>query len=136
MVCGRWSQMYVLHVCNRIFMFELYLRRYWQKNPVFKNCHKFHIFTKIVILKVQLERDRPTTFILWILWQVHLSNVFFFFHFRLLWAVKASVWHHFLWRYGNCVLTRLGVPSIAGRLLKVIETCVYDLRHEKGAHCR
>ena len=23
--------------------------------------------------------------------------------------------------------TRLGVPSIAGRLLKVIETCVYDL---------
>ena len=32
--------------------------------------------------------------------------------------------------------TRLGVPSIAGRLLKVIETCVYDLRHEKGAHCR
>ena len=32
--------------------------------------------------------------------------------------------------------TRLGVPSIASRLLKVIETCVYDLRHEKGAHCR
>ena len=32
--------------------------------------------------------------------------------------------------------TRLGVPSIAGRLLKVIETCVYDLRHKKGAHCR
>ena len=25
------------------------------------------------------------------------------------------------------VQTRLGVPSIAGRLLKVIETCVYDL---------
>ena len=24
-------------------------------------------------------------------------------------------------------ITRLGVPSIAGRLLKVIETCVYDL---------
>ena len=33
-------------------------------------------------------------------------------------------------------ITRLGVPSIAGQLLKVIETCVYDLRHEKGAHCR
>ena len=29
----------------------------------------------------------------------------------------------------ECVafITRLGVPSIAGRLLKVIETCVYDL---------
>ena len=25
------------------------------------------------------------------------------------------------------LITRLGVPSIAGRLLKVIETCVYDL---------
>ena len=29
-------------------------------------------------------------------------------------------------RRGN-IETRLGVPSIAGRLLKVIETCVYDL---------
>ena len=30
-------------------------------------------------------------------------------------------------RYPLSDLTRLGVPSIAGRLLKVIETCVYDL---------
>ena len=29
--------------------------------------------------------------------------------------------------YTNIWETRLGVPSIAGRLLKVIETCVYDL---------
>ena len=30
-------------------------------------------------------------------------------------------------RCENKSKTRLGVPSIAGRLLKVIETCVYDL---------
>ena len=43
---------------------------------------------------------------------------------------------HFIWHKTNkyktsfhtlYILTRLGVPSIAGRLLKVIETCVYDL---------
>ena len=31
------------------------------------------------------------------------------------------------WCRQNDTETRLGVPSIAGRLLKVIETCVYDL---------
>ena len=30
-------------------------------------------------------------------------------------------------------LTRLGVPSIAGRLLKVIETCVYPRRKKHGS---
>ena len=33
--------------------------------------------------------------------------------------------HEQVW--SQIVKTRLGVPSIAGRLLKVIETCVYDL---------
>ena len=34
--------------------------------------------------------------------------------------------HHFI-QSTVPPITRLGVPSIAGRLLKVIETCVYDL---------
>ena len=41
---------------------------------------KFHILTKIVILKLQLERsrDKSTDFTLYVLWQGHGKNLFFF----------------------------------------------------------
>ena len=51
-VCGRKSQLYVSHMCKRIFRFKLWLSSYWQNIKFSRNCPKFHIFTKIVIFKV------------------------------------------------------------------------------------
>ena len=40
--------------------FELWLSNYWQNISFSQNGPKFHLLTKTVILKVQLEIDRPT----------------------------------------------------------------------------
>ena len=90
MVCGRWLQLYVSHMCKKIFRFELQLSSCWQKVNFSRKVPKFHTFTKNktkqnktkqnktkqnktkqnknktkqnkkhVILKVQLETDRLT----------------------------------------------------------------------------
>ena len=44
-----------------------------------RNCPKFHILTKIKLLKVQLRRDRLTAFTLYILWKRLIQNLLFHF---------------------------------------------------------
>ena len=51
MRCAADNHNYVSHMCKRIFRFELQLSSYWQNMKFSRNCPKFHIFTKIVILK-------------------------------------------------------------------------------------
>ena len=85
-LCFRQSQLYVLHVCKRIFKFELQLSSYWQNIKFSLYCPKFHIFTKIVIFQVFLQLFRPTASFLKKLWQGHVRNTLF--HFCQLWAVK------------------------------------------------
>ena len=60
MVYFRLSQLYVSHMCKRIFKFELQLSSYWQNIKFSRNCLKFNIFTKIVIFQVYLQLFRPT----------------------------------------------------------------------------
>ena len=45
------QQLYVSHMCKRIFTKELQLSSYWQNIKFSRNCPKFHIFTKFVIFK-------------------------------------------------------------------------------------
>ena len=49
-------------MCKRIFRFEPQSSSYWQNIRLSRNCPKFHIFTKIVILKVYLQLFRPTAY--------------------------------------------------------------------------
>ena len=46
--------LYVSHMCKRIFRFELQLSSYWQNIKFSQYCPKFQIFTNIVIFKVYL----------------------------------------------------------------------------------
>ena len=60
------------------------------------------------------------------LFKIHTASVL---HVCLIYHRRCT---YFMWKHPVPIskflrLTRLGVPSIAGRLLKVIETCVYDL---------
>ena len=82
----RKSQLYVSHMCKRIFKFQLQLSSYWLNIKFSRNCPKFHIFTKIVIFQVYLQLFRPTASSLWISWQGHVRNTLF--HFCQLWAVN------------------------------------------------
>ena len=50
-LCFRYSQLYVSHMCKRIFKFELQFSSYWQNIKISRYCPKFHIFTNIVIFK-------------------------------------------------------------------------------------
>ena len=50
-LCFRQTQLYVSHVCKRIFKFELQLSSYWQNIKFSRCCPKFHIITKIVIFQ-------------------------------------------------------------------------------------
>ena len=85
-LCFRQSQLYVSHVCKRIFKFELQLSSYWQNIKFSWYCPKFHIFTKIVVFQVFLQLFWPTASFLKNLWQGHVRNTLF--HFCQLWAVK------------------------------------------------
>ena len=49
------SQLYVSHMCKRIFKLELQLSSYWQNIKFSRYCPKFHIFTKIVIFQVYVR---------------------------------------------------------------------------------
>ena len=54
-LCCSKSQFCMLHMCERMFRFDLQLSSYWQNNKFSRNCPKFHIFTKIVIFQVHLH---------------------------------------------------------------------------------
>ena len=71
------SQLYVSHMCKRIFQFEPQLSSYWQNIKFSRYCPKFHIFTKIVIFQVYLHLFRPTASSLLISWQ-DMSVILFF----------------------------------------------------------
>ena len=88
MLCFRQSQVYVWHMCKRIFKFELQLSNYWQNIKFSRYCPKFHIFIKIIIFQVYLQLFRPTASSLQVLWQGHVRNTLF--HFCQLWAVNNS----------------------------------------------
>ena len=55
MLCCRYSQLYMPHMCKRIFRFKLQPSSYWQNIKLSRNCPKFHIFTWIVIFQVYLQ---------------------------------------------------------------------------------
>ena len=95
--------------CKRIFRCELQLSSYWQGIKFSRNCSKFHIFTKIVIFKVQLETNRPTASTLKILRQGHVRNLLFF-HFRQLWAIKKESVH--ICNVSNTMLQGLLLPAM------------------------
>ena len=71
---------------QKIFRFELQLSSSYWNIKFSRNCPKFYIFTKVVILRVYLQLFRPTASTLYILWQGHVRNTFF--HFCQLWVVK------------------------------------------------
>ena len=87
-MCFRYSQLYVSHVCKRILKFELQFSSYWQNIKFSRYCPKFHIFTNIVIFQVYLQLFRPTSSSLYILWQGHVRNTLF--HFCQLPPVKSK----------------------------------------------
>ena len=66
MYCASDGFLYVLHMCKRIFKFELQLSSYWQNTKFSRYCPKFHILTKIVIFQVYLQLFRPTASSLYI----------------------------------------------------------------------
>ena len=89
MLCFILSQLYVSHMCKRIFKFELQLSNYWQNTKFSRYCPKFHIFTKIVIFQAYLQLFRPTASSLQVLWPGHVRNTLF--HFCQLWAVNIHI---------------------------------------------
>ena len=55
---------YVCHIMCRTFRFEIYLSCYWENICFERNLLKFHVLTKIVILRVYLEYDKTPPSIL------------------------------------------------------------------------
>ena len=55
MLCYRYSQLYVSHMCKRTFRFKLQLSSYWQNINFSRNCPIFYLFTVIVIFQVYLQ---------------------------------------------------------------------------------
>ena len=77
-VLFRQSQLYVSHVCKRIFKFKLQLISYWQNVKFSRYCPKFHIFTKIVIFQVFLTLFRPNASSLYNFYGRGMSGILFF----------------------------------------------------------
>ena len=69
MWCAMVIHNHASHMCRRI----------WQNINFSWNCPKFHILTKILILKVKLDFFRPTASTLEILWSDMLGMYFFIF---------------------------------------------------------
>ena len=68
--CGVGQVITIMCIWN--FTFKLLIKRFLTKYQFSQNCHKFHILIKIIISKVQLERDKPTAlFIIQMLRQGH-----------------------------------------------------------------
>ena len=61
MRCAAANHNYMCHTCAKEFLhFELQSSSYWQNIKFSWNCPRFHIFSKIIFLKVFLQLFRPT----------------------------------------------------------------------------
>ena len=121
-----------------IFRFELWLSGYWQ-NINFSN---FTYSQKIVILKVSLERNRPTASILNFM-TGHVKNLFFFFIFGRCeqrkyeprrWQAHPdglalssySITTFFRFNvdfHSTCIWTNYGANFIDFKLIKLVDIC-------------